>query len=311
MCEAEQGDVLDIAARGYHCTACDRWPNSTWWHRAGAQRGMEVDVGEVVDRFRIGDCLDEDDASVWFDARDGDQPVVVRVFRAWVGSDREASGRLQRIAGLVTAAPHPNVVAPIAVGVSRGHSYVATRPYAGTPLQALLGAPIAPARVVAVLAQLCRALHVIHAAGFVCRRLPANAYVDIDDAVTVDLLETTFPRAQARNAGLELNVARIISPGPIAYFSPEQLMGKPLDGRSDLYALGVIGYQLVSGRLPFPDAKGPAALITAQLKQAVPALSVLVPGTPRQLEDAIRVCLEKDRTKRPGDVGELAAMLER
>ena len=55
--------------------------------------------------------------------------------------------------------------------------------------------------------------------------------------------------------------------GTLEYMSPEQLMGKELDGRSDIYTVGVLAYEMITGRLPFPDAKGPAALITAQLRQ--------------------------------------------
>ena len=91
--------------------------------------------------------------------------------------------------------------------------------------------------------------------------------------------------------------------------SPEQLMGKQLDGRSDVYALGVLGYELLTGRLPFPDAKGPAALITAQLKQTPKPPSAVNPQAqlPPGVDRVILKMLEKDKNQRFADVGALAA----
>jgi serine/threonine-protein kinase len=90
--------------------------------------------------------------------------------------------------------------------------------------------------------------------------------------------------------------------------SPEQLMGKPLDGRSDVYAMGVLGYELLTGRLPFPDAVGPAALIAAQLKKTPEPPSVAKPPAhiPAGVDQLVLKMLEKDKNKRHTDVAEVA-----
>src|SRR5690349_13732809 len=88
--------------------------------------------------------------------------------------------------------------------------------------------------------------------------------------------------------------------GTLEYMSPEQLMGRQLDGRSDVYALGVLAYELITGRLPFPDAKGPAGLITAQLKQTPKPPSQVKPeaGVPASVDKVLLKCLEKDKKDR-------------
>jgi len=179
-------------------------------------------------------------------------------------------------------------------------------------------APLDWKRVFKILTEMCSSLAEAHAQGIVHRDLkPENIYLEsrsgnpefvkildfgIAKVMRGDTIDPQSPQLTATGQTL----------GTLEYMSPEQLMGKPLDGRSDVYALGVLAYEMITGRLPFPDAKGPAGLITAQLKQTPLAPSQANPSAtlPKAADRAILKCLEKDKNSRYPDVSALAAALQ-
>ncbi|HEU4733026.1 MAG TPA: protein kinase [Kofleriaceae bacterium] len=179
-------------------------------------------------------------------------------------------------------------------------------------------APLDWKRVFKILTEMCSSLAEAHTQGIVHRDLkPENIYLEsrsgnpefvkildfgIAKVMRGDTIDPQSPQLTATGQTL----------GTLEYMSPEQLMGKPLDGRSDVYALGVLAYEMITGRLPFPDAKGPAGLITAQLKHTPVAPSQANPKAqlPRAADRAILKCLEKDKNNRYPDVSALAAALQ-
>jgi serine/threonine-protein kinase len=179
-------------------------------------------------------------------------------------------------------------------------------------------APLDWKRVFKILTEMCSSLAEAHAQGIVHRDLkPENIYLEtrsgnpefvkildfgIAKVMRGDTIDPQSPQLTATGQTL----------GTLEYMSPEQLMGKPLDGRSDVYALGVLAYEMITGRLPFPDAKGPAGLITAQLKQtpAPPSLANPKAQLPKAADRAILKCLEKDKNNRYPDVSALAVALQ-
>ncbi|MEJ7603753.1 MAG: serine/threonine-protein kinase, partial [Kofleriaceae bacterium] len=120
---------------------------------------------------------------------------------------------------------------------------------------------------------MCSSLAEAHSQGIVHRDLkPENIYLESrpGNPEFVKILDFGIAKV-SRGDSIDPQSPQLTATGQtlgtLEYMSPEQLMGKPLDGRSDVYALGVVAYEMITGRLPFPDAKGPAGLITAQLKQ--------------------------------------------
>jgi eukaryotic-like serine/threonine-protein kinase len=177
-------------------------------------------------------------------------------------------------------------------------------------------APIDWRRMFKILTEMCTSLAEAHAQGIVHRDLkPENIYLENrpGNAEFVKILDFGIAKVMRGEGSMDPQAPQLTATGQtlgtLEYMSPEQLMGKQLDGRSDVYALGVLGYELITGRLPFPDAKGPAGLITAQLKQTPKAPSTVHPGgnIPPGVDKVLLKCLEKDKNQRFADVTQLAA----
>ncbi len=178
-------------------------------------------------------------------------------------------------------------------------------------------APLEWKRVFKIVGEMCSSLAEAHEQGIVHRDLkPENIYLEhrpgnpefvkildfgIAKVMRGDAIDPQSPQLTATGQTL----------GTLEYMSPEQLMGKQLDGRSDVYALGVVAYEMITARLPFPDAKGPAGLITAQLKQTPqpPSQAYAKANLPPEADRIILKCLEKDKNNRYADVTALAEAL--
>jgi serine/threonine-protein kinase len=202
---------------------------------------------------------------------------------------------------------------------SDGTLYIAMELLEGKSLHQIFHeqAPLEWRRVFKILAEMCSSLSEAHAQGIVHRDLkPENVYLEsrpgnpefvkildfgIAKVMRGDSIDPASPQLTATGQTL----------GTLEYMSPEQLMGKQLDGRSDVYALGVVAYEMITGRLPFPDAKGPAGLITAQLKQTptLPSQANPKSGLPPAADRVILKCLEKDKNNRYPDVSSLAVAI--
>jgi eukaryotic-like serine/threonine-protein kinase len=201
-----------------------------------------------------------------------------------------------------------------------GTLYIAMELLEGKSLHQLFHeqAPLEWRRMFKILTEMCSSLAEAHSQGIVHRDLkPENVYLEtrpgnpefvkildfgIAKVMRGDTIDPQSPQLTATGQTL----------GTLEYMSPEQLMGKPLDGRSDVYALGVVAYEMTTGRLPFPDAKGPAGLITAQLKQTPVPPSQANPkaNLPPAADRVILKCLEKNKDTRYPDVTALSNALQ-
>ena len=208
-------------------------------------------------------------------------------------ADPELRDRFLREARMAASLSHPNIVAIHRVGEAGRFVYFAMAYVDGETLGERLRArgPLSPAAATRTLREVAWALAYAHGRGVIHRDVkPDNI-----------LIERATGRALVMDFGIALagddesSEGRVM--GTAQFMSPEQATGGIVDGRSDLYSLGIVGYLVLSGRLPF-DAENLPALLGKQVNEPAPSLARAVPGLPRPLSAAIDRCLRKDASER-------------
>ena len=235
-----------------------------------------------------------------------DRDVAIKVLPTHLASDPAARERFLREARMAAGLSHPNIVPIHRVSETGGFVFFVMSYVEGETLGDRLRTrgPLPPADAMRILREVAWALAYAHGRGIVHRDVkPDNI-----------LLETATGRALVTDFGIAHggDSAPVTDPGKIMgtahFMSPEQAAGEALDGRSDIYSLGVVGYLAVSGRLPFESANLPA-LLTRQASEEAPSVMDAAPGLPSALGVAIDHCLARDPGKRFADGEALAAAL--
>jgi len=164
-------------------------------------------------------------------------------------------------------------------------------------------------RVLRILSGLCDSLGEAHALGIVHRNLrPETILVEYRQANPDFVKVLDFGLAKLLPAQLQLSpVGETV--GAVEFMSPEQLMSRPIDARSDLYALGVLGFLLVTGRHPFYRARTYGDLVAAHVRHPPELASSLLPGLPAEIDMVLARCMEKDPERRFPDAASLAALI--
>ncbi len=264
--------------------------------------------GERVGPYDIVEVLGAGGMGVVFRARDSrlGRDVALKTLPPASATDPVRLQRFEQEARATCALNHPNVLAVFDVGRHGDTPYLVTELLEGQTLRAKLeSGPLSLRRSVEVVAQVARGLAAVHEKGIVHRDLkPENLFVTRDGQVKI--LDFGVARAvelPASTGTLPLTQDGAVL-GTAGYMSPEQVRGRPADARSDLFALGVIFYECVSGRLAFPGEspveRGYAILNTEPLS----------PTTNTSVAAVIRRCLEKSPDERFQTARELLAALE-
>jgi serine/threonine-protein kinase len=236
-----------------------------------------------------------------------DRDVAIKVLPADLAHTSEARERFLQEARTAAGLSHPNIVPIHRVGEAGGFVFFVMSYVEGQTLGERLRTrgPLPPAEAERILREVAWALAYAHGRGIVHRDVkPDNILLE---AETGRALVTDFGIAFGRKHSTPTTAPGIIA-GTAHFMSPEQAAGFPVDGRSDLYALGVVGYLAVSGRLPFENSNVPALLVR-QATEAAPSVARSAPGLPSALAAAIDRCLARDADARFASAEELAAAL--
>ncbi|HET7600086.1 MAG TPA: serine/threonine-protein kinase [Gemmatimonadales bacterium] len=289
---------------------------------AGAARAEAIYrslSGHVLDhRFAVVRRLGEGGMSYVYLANqlDSGRTVAVKVLTPRLSRDPASVERLRREAAIAMRLDHPNVCPILSIGETPEGLLYLVMPYLEG--EALSDAenrrgPIPPPEGIALLIQMCRGLQHAHELQIVHRDLkPENVMLVPDPAspggqraVVMD-----FGLAKERRAGPELVklTATGIVLGTPEFMSPEQIRGKPLDGRSDVYALGVLAFEMFTSQLPFAGKNAQESML-ARLKGEPTRLRAVRPELPAKLDAVIARCLQVRPEDRYASMDEMAAAL--
>jgi hypothetical protein len=232
------------------------------------------------------------------------RPVAVKVLAPPLDRDKAFVERFRREARAAAGLSHPNIVAVFDSGLDDGTHYIVTELVDGETLAERLrrDGPMPPPEAVGVAVDVCHALAAAHERGVVHRDIkPGNVMLLPDGRVKV------LDFGIARAAGSDTLTGTGVVFGSTAYLSPEQANGGSGDERSDLYALGCVLYEMLTGEVPF-RADTPVATMYLHVNDDPPRPSTVRP-VPAKLEDVVMRCLEKDPKRRFGSAGELEQAL--
>lgn len=226
--------------------------------------------------------------------------VAIKVLHRPLAADPGFVERFRREARAAAALSHPNIVAVHDWGAVDGIYYMVMEYVRGQSLREILHEHglLAPAQAAEVLLQTLSALEHAHRQGIVHRDVkPENIMVTPDGLVKV----ADFGLARAWADARITQDGRVS--GTVQYLAPEQLQGEPADPRSDLYALGIVAYELLTGRLPF-SGETPMAIAYAHLRERVPRPSARNPAVTEGLDGWVASMTERDRELRPTSAAE-------
>jgi serine/threonine-protein kinase len=307
------GDTLLLdAASAKACPACkSRFSSDARFcpfdgeplERAGAEPPRDPLVGTTVDgRYRVEAVLGEGGMGIVYRVRHTvlERALALKVLRADLATDGDLGLRFTREAKAAASISHPSVVQITDFGVlPSAQPYFVMELLIGEPLSAIVrkGGPLPAARAVRLLVQMVEALEAAHSAGVIHRDLkPDNILVcAFQGAETVKILDFGL----AKVAGQSRLTKKGLVFGTPHYMSPEQAGGGGVDERTDIYALGVVMYEMFTGRVPF-EADTYMGVLTKHLYVAPTPPSVIIGDFERlgALEQVTLRCLEKKPEKR-------------
>ncbi len=279
---------------------------------------MRLEAGSRVGRYEIRAPLGKGGMGEVYRAHDPQlgRDVALKILPVEVASDAERMRRFVQEAKAASSLNHPNILTVHEIGEQDSTRYIATELVEGVTLRRRLeSGPIDVPEALGIASQAAAALGAAHAAGVLHRDIkPENLMLRPDGYVKVldfGLAKVALPPPAAdapTQTGL-LTEAGVVM-GTARYMSPEQACGLPVDARTDVWSLGVVLDEMVTGRLPFEGANTGEVLGAIATQREAPPLAAFAPGTPPELESIVSRALAKDRGERYHAMQDLALDLK-
>src|SRR5918996_4400979 len=268
---------------------------------------MSIDGKVLAGRYAVGELLGRGGMAEVYLATDRvlDRPVAVKILGGWLASDGSFVERFRREALAAARISHPGLVAVYDAGTEDDVQYIVMELIPGETLADVLRreGPLPADRARGIAARVGEALAVAHAAGIVHRDVkPANVMITPDGGSK--LMDLGIARGVE---GESITRASSIL-GTAGYVSPEQARGEPVDHRSDIYSLGCVLYEMLTGRRPF-DADNPVAVAYRHVHEAPAPPTSLDPSIPPALEGVTLRAMEKDPSARYPTVEDMTEAL--
>lgn len=262
----------------------------------------------IGSRYEIVRLLGQGGMGAVYQAHDREleRQVAIKIVRGDMASNPEILRRFKQELILARQITHKNVIRIFDLGQADGIKFITMEYIEGENLQSILRhkKKLEPAEAANIMAQVCRALEAAHAEGVIHRDLkPQNIMVDKGGRAYV--MDFGIARSML-GAGMTQTGALIGTPD---YMSPEQAKGQTLDARSDLFSVGIIFYELLSGQTPF-DADTTMGKLWKRTNEPARPLDELDKAIPQALSNIVRKCLEIDPQKRFGSAAELLQQIE-
>src|SRR5215472_9809876 len=269
-----------------------------------------LNPGDVLgDRYEIVQLLGEGGMGAVYKAldREVERTVALKLIRPELASNPTILTRFRRELLTAHQVTHKNVIRIYDIAEADGVKFITMEYVDGSDLRHILidSGKLAPERAIEIIRQVCLALEAAHSAGVIHRDLkPQNI---MQDSKTGRILVMDFGLARSiESEGITRTGALL---GTIEYMSPEQSMGKTLDQRSDIFAVGLIFYELLTGNTPYKADSAMASLLRRNQERAVP-VSELDASVPNGLSDIVSKCLERDLIHRYQHVDEILRDLD-
>jgi serine/threonine protein kinase/Tol biopolymer transport system component len=283
---------------------------------------MSLAPGTTLGRYEIRSKIGEGGMGEVYLARDTqlDRQIAVKLLPAEIARDQQRLHRFLQEARAAAALSHPNIAHIYEIGEADGGYFIAMEFVEGLALDKKIGGrtlPIAESLDIAI--QITDALDEAHSKGITHRDIKSSnimitprGRVKVLDFGLAKVSQTTSTSDQISDSQLATRVKTSpgVVMGTVNYMSPEQASGKEVDARTDIWSVGVVLYEMVTGRLPFEGAT-PSHIVVAILEKEPLPLSLSVPNVPEALEWIVTETLTKNREERTQTARELMKRLQR